>query len=181
MDLEVTAVDAAQLDPTLHQAYSNTGAVFAEKGWLAASLTLHEKGISLKKADAAALFNRAVVALGRSYQQLKDSLWFPPSTVTGTATEITPYDADFLNVPRANGGTAPGMGFMIAYNQLSNSVNSLRTYSTPTDTYRGNAGGLGRKGASRLIIFETDGVPNTQANTAIANCRATLLPNFGRI
>jgi len=121
------------------------------------------------RTDSTGHHNRAVVPLGRNYQQLKDSLWFPPSTVTGAATEITPYDADFLNVPRANGGTAPGMGFMIAYNQLSNSVNSLRSYSTPSDTFRGNAGGLGRKGASRLIIFETDGVPNTQANKAIAN------------
>lgn len=113
--------------------------------------------------------NCAVVPLGRNYQQLKDSLWFPPSTVTGTATEITPYDADFDQVPRANGGTAPGMGFMIAYNQLSNSVANLRLYATPSTTYRGNAGGLGRKGASRIIIFETDGAPNSRAYAAIKN------------
>ncbi len=113
--------------------------------------------------DTSGFHNRAIVPLGRNYQQLKDSLWFPPSTVTGTATEITPYDTDFKNVPRANGGTAPGMGFMLAYNQLSNSANSLRLYASPSSTYRGNTGGLGRKGAQRLIIFETDGAPNTQA------------------
>jgi hypothetical protein len=104
-----------------------------------------------------------VVSLGRSYQQLKDSLWFPPSTVTGTATEITPWDDDFRDVPRANGGTAPGMGFMIAYNMFSSSTSNLRFYSQPSSTYRGAAGGLGRKGAARLIIFETDGAPNTRA------------------
>ena len=54
-----------------------------------------------------------------------------PRTVTGGATEITPYDADFDNVPRAKGGTAPGMGFMIAYNLLSSSTTNLRTYAQP--------------------------------------------------
>lgn len=120
------------------------------------------------RTDTGGHHNRAIVGLGRNYQQLKDSLWFPPSTVTGTATEITPYDADMSNVPRANGGTAPMMGFMIAYNQLSSSVNSLRLYATPTSTYRGNAGGLGRSGATRIVVFETDGAPNTRAYAALS-------------
>lgn len=111
--------------------------------------------------------NIAVIPLGRNYQGLKDSLWFPPSTVSGGATSITPYDADFDNVPRARGGTAPGMGFMISYNLLSSTVTNLRNY--PTDTkYRGFVGGLGRKGASRIVIFETDGAPNTRAYAALA-------------
>lgn len=114
-------------------------------------------------ASGAGHYNQAVVPLGRNYQQLKDSLWFPPSTVTGTATEITPYDGDFDNVPRAVGGTCPGMGFMIAYNLLSSSTANLRFYSQPQPQYRGNAGGLGRKGAQRIIIFETDGAPNVRA------------------
>jgi len=113
--------------------------------------------------------NQAIVPLGRNYQQLKDSLWFPPTTVTGGVKEITPYDADFYNVPRAHGGTAPGMGFMIAYNLLSSSTTNLRFYSQPQPTYRGNAGGLGRRGAQRLIIFETDGAPNTRAFTTLKN------------
>jgi len=113
--------------------------------------------------------NRAVVPLGRSYQQLIDSLWFPPTTVTGGVSEIGPYDEDMNQVPRADGGTAPGMGFMIAYNQFSSNVNQLRLYSTPTATYRGTAGGMGRKGAERVIIFETDGSPNTRAYKAITS------------
>lgn len=116
--------------------------------------------------------NRAVVPLGREYQKLKDSLWFPPSTVTGTATEITPWDPDFANVPRSRGGTAPGMGFMIAYNLLSSSTTNLRYYSQPQPQYKGLAGGLGRKGAARLIIFETDGAPNTRAYASIQNAGA---------
>ena len=94
--------------------------------------------------------NRGVVSMGRSYQQLTDSLWFPPSTVTGGVSEIGPYDADMNNVPRANGGTAPGMGFMIAYNQFSSSTTNLRFYASPSTTYRGDAGGLGRKGRRPL-------------------------------
>jgi hypothetical protein len=104
--------------------------------------------------------NTAVVPLGRNYQQLKDSLWFPPSTITGSETEIHPWHDDFDSVPRAKGGTCPGMGFMIAYNLFSSSATNLRSYAQPQPQYRGVVGGLGRKGAARIVIFETDGVPN---------------------
>src|SRR5262249_19733328 len=107
--------------------------------------------------------NKAVVPLGRQYQQLKDSLFFPPTTVAGAVTEIGPYDPDMYQVPRADGGTAPGMGFMIAYNQFSSSTTNLRAYAQPEPTWRGSAGGLGRKGANRMVIFETDGAPNSRA------------------
>ncbi|MBM4072951.1 MAG: hypothetical protein FJ271_29095 [Planctomycetes bacterium] len=118
--------------------------------------------------DKSGQYNRTVVPLGRDYQKLKDSLWFPPSTVVGTATEITPYDDDFEQVPRAKGGTAPGMGFMLAYNVLSNSTSNLRLYAQPQPQYRGGTGGLGRKGASRIVIFETDGAPNTRAYATLS-------------
>jgi Flp pilus assembly protein TadG len=112
--------------------------------------------------------NKAIVPLGRSYQLLKDSLWFPPTTVVGTAKEITPYDDDFDNVPRAKGSTSPGMGFLIAYNLLSSNISNLRSYSQPQPLYRGSAGGLGRKGATRLVIFETDGAPNARSYAALS-------------
>jgi hypothetical protein len=114
-------------------------------------------------ANNAGQHNHARVPLGRNYQQLIDSLWFPMTTITGSATEITPYDADFVQVPRAKGATCPGMGFMIAYNLLSSSSTNLRFYSEPQPLNRGTAGGLGRKGAQRVIIFETDGAPNIRA------------------
>ena len=114
-------------------------------------------------------FNCTMVPMGQSYQNLIDSLWFPPTTVTGGASSITPYDNDMNNVPRANGGTCPGMSFIVAYNMLSSSVSNLRTYATPEPQYRGSAGGLGRKGADRLVIFETDGAPNTRAVASIVN------------
>jgi hypothetical protein len=124
--------------------------------------------------------NRNVVPLGRSYQMLTDSLWFPPGTVTGSQTEITPYDSNLMEGPRADGGTCPGMGFMLAYNQLSSSTTNLRFYAQPsyqlpsskTPNYRGDAGGLGRKGANRLVIFETDGFPNTRGTATIQNAGA---------
>jgi hypothetical protein len=114
----------------------------------------------------------AVIPMGRNYQGMKDSLWFPPSTVSGGKTTITPYESDFANVPRAKGGTTPGMGLMISYNLLSSSNSNLRGYATPTSTYRGFAGGLGRKGASRLVILETDGAPNTRAKATLVNSGA---------
>jgi Flp pilus assembly protein TadG len=116
--------------------------------------------------------NQAVIPLGRQYQQLKDSLWFPPTTVTGGVSSITPFDVDFNFVPRANGGTTPCMPFMIAYNMFSNSLTNLRLYAQPSTTYRGFAGGMGRNGASRLVIFETDGVPNTGAQATLAGSGA---------
>jgi hypothetical protein len=124
--------------------------------------------------------NAIVVPMSRSYQQLTDSLWFPPGTVTGGQTEITPYDNNLMEGPRADGGTCPGMGFMMAYNQLSSSSTNLRFYAQPsyqlpssnTPNYRGNAGGLGRKGANRMIIFETDGFPNTRAVSTLVSAGA---------
>jgi hypothetical protein len=85
-----------------------------------------------------------------------------------------------MDGPRADGGTCPGMGFMLGYNQLSSSTANLRFYAQPsyplpssnTPNYRGDAGGLGRKGANRLIIFETDGFPNTRGNASLAGTGA---------
>lgn len=122
--------------------------------------------------DITGQYNRPAVPLARDYQRLKDSLWFPPSTVFNGVVEITPYDADFDLTPRAKGGTAPGMGLMIAYNMLSGSANNLRFYSQPQPQYRGHAGGLGRKGASRVVIFETDGAPNTRAYASVSGSGA---------
>src|SRR5262249_18110712 len=68
--------------------------------------------------------------------------------------------------------TSPGMGFMLAYNQFSSSYSNLRSYSMPQAQYRGDAGGLGRVGAQRLIIFETDGAPNTRAYAVTAGSGA---------
>jgi Flp pilus assembly protein TadG len=108
---------------------------------------------------------------------------------TPNYTEVTPFDADLAtgNVPsanfqdiiRGNGNTCFSMGLMLAYNQFITTPTSdtqIRTFvsnlnnppgggntSNPIDFLPGTAGGLGRKGAQKVVIFETDGVCNCTA------------------
>jgi hypothetical protein len=115
-------------------------------------------------------WNSALVPNGQQYSTLINSLWFPAPVVNGTMSVVNCYDSTNMPlVPRAHGGTTPEMSFMIAYNQLSSSVTNLRTYATTQPTYRGFPGGLGRKGANRMIIFETDGEPNNGANASLVS------------
>ena len=87
-------------------------------------------------------------------------------------TMVTPYDSDNLEVPRAYGGTSYAMGLMLAYNQFqytSQSDTVLRKWITPSTTVpEGMAGGEGRKGAQKVVIFCTDGAPNTTASATLA-------------
>jgi len=110
---------------------------------------------------------------GNHYKRLINALWFPPKVYNGEVTEIAMYDSSVSNelnreVPRANGGTSYAMGFMLAYNQLSasRSLNDLRLYSKNAGTSPnevGIVGGSSRKGAQKMIVFESDGAPNTAA------------------
>src|SRR5262249_50862880 len=52
-------------------------------------------------------------------------------------------------------------------NQFSTNP-SLRTYN-PSPAPNGDAGGLGRKGAQKMIIFETDGQPQATALASLVN------------
>ncbi|GIW80294.1 MAG: hypothetical protein KatS3mg105_2101 [Gemmatales bacterium] len=111
-------------------------------------------------------FNRVRGPLGRTYKRYIDSLFFPPNTIlddNGTAgPDINPYDkAVNEEVPRAEGGTCPAMSFMHVFNQFS-LHSSLKNWAPPPAP-TGEAGGLGRKGSQKLIVFETDGVANTRA------------------
>ena len=87
---------------------------------------------------------------------MKNALFFPFSLLAelGDPTQqIRPYTYDSSSnsisysgggdVPNARGGTCPEMGFQVAYNQFSRQRLS------------------GRRGASKVAIFETDGVPNS--------------------
>ena len=97
-------------------------------------------------------YGTARVPLGRNYTQMSNALFFPFSLLNNLSDptqEVRPYDSNFNNtasadIPNANGGTSPEMGFMVAYNQFS-----------------GASGYNGRRGATKLVIFETDGLPNT--------------------
>jgi hypothetical protein len=103
-------------------------------------------------------YNAARSPLGRNHNKMVNSLYFP-SYVANTNTEITPFDATINDSPKSIGGTCYAMGFMLAYNQFSRGVSStdLKTFATGSAPV-GQAGGLGRKGAQKIVIFETDGV-----------------------
>lgn len=96
-------------------------------------------------------FGQAQYGLTRNYSSLIDALWFPPNSGT---SDVRPWDANDTKTPRAFGdytsNTTTIHGFMLAYNQLSGN----------TSLQSGGAGGLGRKGAQRVVILETDGMAN---------------------
>ncbi len=107
--------------------------------------------------------NTAQVALGRDYTRLINSLWFAPQSIDDANRDIRPYDSDgaIHDVPRGKGGTCYAMPLYLAYNQFSsNRTNQLYNWDTAKP---GINGGNGRVGAQKLIIFETDGMVNTEA------------------
>jgi Flp pilus assembly protein TadG len=114
-------------------------------------------------------FNRVRVGLSQNYTNMQNSLWYPPNTIIGSQTTVTPYDSDNLEVPRAMGGTCYAMPLMQCYNQFS-SNSSLVNYNPGAPS--GDAGGNGRRGAQKIIIFETDGAPNTSASATFQNSGA---------
>ncbi len=66
------------------------------------------------------------------------------------------------------------MALMLAYNQFATTVPTdatLRSFtsSSPITFPSGMAGGMGRKGAQKVIIFETDGLANTEATASLVN------------
>jgi hypothetical protein len=107
-------------------------------------------------------YNATRAPLSRNYNGMINSLYFPTYVIQNRA-EINPYDPNMTDVPRAVGGTCYAMGLMLAYNQFARGVSDsvLRTWSS-AGAY-GQAGGLGRKGAQKLVIFETDGVCSATA------------------
>ena len=131
-------------------------------------------------------FNCVRSPLGPNYAYASAALLFPFSTINSDGscnnTEITPYDADaatglipsanLVDTPRADGDTCFAMALMLCYNQFAvtpTTDTTLRTFvsSTPITFPTGMAGGLGRKGAQKVIIFETDGLPNATATATL--------------
>ncbi len=107
--------------------------------------------------------NGVRAALGQNFQGLKNSLFYPKSLLTAInggdiTTEIRPYTTTTLTgyndveIPNAAGGTDPATGLAYSFNMLSPS-----TIAAAQAVGTGN----GRRGAQKIIIFETDGVPNS--------------------
>jgi hypothetical protein len=106
-------------------------------------------------------FRTARYEMGNDYDKMVQYLFFPPSTITNPGTEIGWDDPDFNNVPAANGGTCYDLPLMLAYNQFSSNSSLLTANSGQPN---GNAGGLGRNTAQKIVILETDGVANTKCD-----------------
>ncbi|WP_435011137.1 pilus assembly protein TadG-related protein [Tundrisphaera lichenicola] len=105
-------------------------------------------------------FNLPLFNLNRDYSAMIDAMWYPPNSGTD---DVRPWDEDGNLAPRADfdftSNTATQHGLMLAYNQMSGS-------STVSNL---GAGGLGRKGAKRLVILETDGMANVNTNAGFTN------------
>jgi hypothetical protein len=126
--------------------------------------------------------------LGTNYNYATSALLFPFSTINADGspnnTEVTPYDVDpstgaipssnFVDTPRSCGDTCFAMALMLCFNQFAvtpTSDTTLRTYVTnsPITFPTGMAGGMGRKGAQKVVIFETDGMANCMASATLVN------------
>jgi len=127
--------------------------------------------------DSFLAYNEPRQVLSDQYNLMKKLLWYPfkinsvkpladpaytPALGTGylgnDTDEIRPYttsggwnSANKDIIPHAAGNTCPQMGLMCAFNQFSASSSAISHMS----------GGKGRIGATKLVLFETDGVPNT--------------------
>jgi Flp pilus assembly protein TadG len=108
-------------------------------------------------------FPIAQVALTNNYSSLINALWYPPNS--GSA-DVRPWDTNGLQTPSAHGdynsNTSTDYGFMLAYNQLS----------TNSSLVAGGNGGLGRKGAQKIVILETDGMANQATSASFTNAGA---------
>ena len=109
-------------------------------------------------------YGTARVNLTNTYSSLQNALFFPYPLLnslndpTATISPFLPVTPAYSNpaglqanndtiIPNSGTQTCPQSGFMVAYNQLS----SATGYS-------------GRRGAIKMVIFETDGVPNATAS-----------------
>src|SRR5205814_390194 len=106
-----------------------------------------------------------IVLTGQDWSTLKNSLFFPRTllgSLSNMTSEIRPYDSTivsngsgaytgFGDVPNAQYSTDPNTGLAAAFNLLAPSQ-----YISPSDPTR-----RGRKGAAKIVILETDGIPNS--------------------
>ena len=106
-------------------------------------------------------YNSIIVPTGQDWFTLKNALFFPrsilPSITSTTSTaELRPYTAATGlqntrgDIPNAQGSTDPVTGLSLAYNILS-----------PSQYVNTDPARRGRRGAAKIVIFETDGIPNS--------------------
>jgi hypothetical protein len=113
--------------------------------------------------------NGVRVPMGQNYTALKNALFYPKSLLPAinggdTTTEVRPYDNNFSpvttdEIPNATGDTDPNTGLAYSFNLLAPSSLLPAEYLSYTNSVPPQPI-QGRRGASKMIIFETDGVPN---------------------
>ena len=118
-------------------------------------------------------YNVARVSMGKEYSKMQNALFYPFPLLNnlGAATaSVRPFNHSTPNddspsgvadnndgvIPNAARETCPEMALKVAYNEFGFATASNRTYT-------------GRRGAAKVVIFETDGVPNM-------HCDGTLTP-----
>jgi hypothetical protein len=135
-------------------------------------------------------YNSVLWPLSQNYNSMTDVLWFPQYLVNNfhasppdRVSEITPYDYAYnsstgastlqtgvmASVPRSLGGTCSPFSLMLAYNQFSSDATTAAFGGGSTTPYYGQAGGLGRNGAQKMVMFETDGVASATATGSASN------------
>ncbi len=113
-------------------------------------------------------FSVPAAPMSQDWFTLKNVLFFKKAHVAAikanpsSTVEDRPYNSSFSssdtnNIPNGSGSTDPLSGMAIGFNLLSSST------SLPSADY----GTRGRRGAAKIVIFETDGVPNTTRTYAI--------------
>ncbi len=108
-------------------------------------------------------FGKPQVSMSNDYTALINGLWYPPNSSSG---DVRPWDSNGLRTPAAHGdydaNTATDYGFMLAYNQ----------FSANSSLVSAGMGGFGRKGAQKMVIFETDGMANQASSHPFTNAGA---------
>ena len=124
-------------------------------------------------------YGRVAVALGQEWKPLNDALFYPlplvdDGNVPTPTTEFAAFDSSANNrcgsrVPNAQGGTDANTGMAMAFNILTPSTQSgIRGPTTlPTPYFTRNRPQSGRRGASKIVLFETDGVPNGVSDVSV--------------
>ena len=109
-------------------------------------------------------FNVPQYSLTNDYASMLTSLWVPPGSGSLGSDVKLFGDPNAGLIPHAHAdfdsNTASSFGFMQAYNQFSGNQSALVNQSGMGGVGTATVGGLGRKGATRLVIFETDGMAN---------------------
>jgi hypothetical protein len=110
-------------------------------------------------------YNSIVAPMGQDYATLKNALFFPRSLLAdipaNPAAEWRPYAGAGMsttngNIPNAQSQTDASTGLSLGFNLLSPSP------AVNPDPLR-----RGRRGAAKIVVFETDGIPNATQRFAL--------------